>query len=244
MFIENFRPGTLEEMGIGPDALHALNPNLIIVRVSGWGQDGPYREKPGFGSLVEGMSGFAAKNGFADRPPVLPPLALADMIAGLYGANAVLIALREIEGKRRQGARSSTCRCSIRSSRCSDREAAIYQLTANASSRASAAARTTPRRATSTRRSDGKFISISASIQAMAERLYRTIGRADMIDDPRFRTNTERVKNIDEADRPVRRVHQGAHARRQPRDLREGRGHRRAGLRHRAVHRGPAREGA
>ena len=84
-------------MGIGPDVLHALNPQLIIVRVSGWGQDGPYRDKPGFGSLVEGMSGFAAKNGFADRPPVLPPLALADMVAGLYGANAVLIALREIE---------------------------------------------------------------------------------------------------------------------------------------------------
>src|SRR3954463_4401167 len=94
VFIENFRPGTLEEMGIGPDALLAINPELIIVRVSGWGQDGPYRDKPGFGSLVEGMSGFAAKNGYADRPPVLPPLALADMIAGLYGAFAVMVALR------------------------------------------------------------------------------------------------------------------------------------------------------
>ena len=97
VFIENFRPGTLEEMGLAPDALHAINPRLIIVRVSGWGQDGPYRDKPGFGSLVEGMSGFASKNGFADRPPVLPPLALADMIAGLYGSNAVLIALREVK---------------------------------------------------------------------------------------------------------------------------------------------------
>src|SRR3982751_1228737 len=94
VFIENFRPGTLEEMGIGPHALLSLNPHLIIVRVSGWGQDGPYRDKPGFGSLVEGMSTFAAKNGFADRPPVLPPLALADMIAGLYGAFAVMVALR------------------------------------------------------------------------------------------------------------------------------------------------------
>ena len=83
--------------GYGPDVLHGDNPKLIIVRVSGWGQDGPYRDKPGFGSLVEGMSGFAAKNGYPDRPPVLPPLALADMVAGLYGANAVLIALREIE---------------------------------------------------------------------------------------------------------------------------------------------------
>src|SRR5260370_240322 len=105
VFIENFRPGTLEEMGIGPKALLSLNPHLIIVRVSGWGQDGPYRDKPGFGSLVEGMSTFAAKNGFADRPPVLPPLALADMIAGLYGMSAVLLALRhpEVKGGARPG---------------------------------------------------------------------------------------------------------------------------------------------
>src|SRR6202167_3587093 len=97
VLIENFRPGTLEEMGIGPEALHARNPNLIIVRVSGFGQDGPYRDRPGFGTLVEAMSGFAAKNGFGDRPPVLPPLALADMVAGLYGAYAVMIALRVAE---------------------------------------------------------------------------------------------------------------------------------------------------
>ncbi|SRR6266508_1438283 len=97
VFIENFRPGTLETMGLAPATLLQHNPRLVIVRVSGWGQDGPYRDRPGFGSLVEGMSGFAAKTGFADRPPVLPPLALADMIAGLYGAAAVLVALREIE---------------------------------------------------------------------------------------------------------------------------------------------------
>ena len=103
VLIENYRPGTLEEMGLGPDVLHAINPKLIIVRVSGWGQDGPYRDKPGFGTLVEGMSGFAAKNGFADRPPVLPPLALADMIAGLYGATPVMIALREVEQKGGKG---------------------------------------------------------------------------------------------------------------------------------------------
>src|SRR3954451_18430339 len=82
VFIENFRPGTLENMGIGPDALHTINPKLIIVRVSGWGQDGPYRLKPGFGSLVEGMSGFASKNGFFDRPAVGPALSLAALIAG------------------------------------------------------------------------------------------------------------------------------------------------------------------
>src|SRR4051812_25799116 len=74
ILIENFRPGTLESMGFAPDALHAVTPGLVIVRISGFGQDGPYRDRPGFGTLVEAMSGFAAKNGYADRPPVLPPM--------------------------------------------------------------------------------------------------------------------------------------------------------------------------
>src|ERR1700756_1497919 len=97
VLIENYRPGTLEAMGIGPEVLHATNPGLIIVRITGFGQDGPYRDRPGFGSLVEAMSGFASKNGYDDRPPVLPPLALADMIAGLYGAYAVMVARRVVE---------------------------------------------------------------------------------------------------------------------------------------------------
>src|SRR6202011_3613488 len=99
VLIENFRPGTLEAMGLGPAVLHRDNPGLIIVRVSGWGQDGPYRDRPGFGTLVESMSGYAARTGFADREPALPPTALADMVAGLYGAMSVLVALREIEAK-------------------------------------------------------------------------------------------------------------------------------------------------
>jgi hypothetical protein len=103
VLIENFRPGTLEGMGLGPNILHRRNPALIIVRVSGWGQDGPYRDRPGFGTLVESMSGYAARTGFADREPALPPTALADMVAGLYGAMAVLVALREVEAKGGRG---------------------------------------------------------------------------------------------------------------------------------------------
>src|SRR5882757_8854355 len=201
VFIENFRPGTLEDMGIGPKLLLSLNPHLVIVRVSGWGQDGPYRLKPGFGSLVEGMSGFAAKNGFADRPPVLPPLALADMIAGLYGSNAVLIALREIE---QNGGKGQVVDLPLLDPIFSilGPEAAIFQLTHKIEKRVgSRSNNTAPRNVYAT--SDGRFISISASIQSMAERLYRAIGRADMIDDPRFATNTDRVRNIDEAERPV-----------------------------------------
>ncbi len=99
VLIENFRPGTLEAMGFGPEVLHRHNPRLIILRVSGWGQDGPYRDRPGFGTLVESMSGYASRTGFPDREPALPPTALADMVAGLYGAFAVMVALRQVEAK-------------------------------------------------------------------------------------------------------------------------------------------------
>ena len=107
LFIESFRPGVLEKMGLGPDTLLELNPKLVVMRISGWGQDGPYSQRPGFGTVVEGISGFAAINGFADREPVLPPMYLADGIAGLYGASAAMIALREVEmnGGQRPGHR-------------------------------------------------------------------------------------------------------------------------------------------
>ena len=200
VLIENFRPGTLEEIGLGPTDLHARNPNLIIVRVTGFGQDGPYRDRPGFGTLVEAMSGFAAKNGFADRPPVLPPLALADMVAGLYGAYAVMIALRVVE----HGGKGQVIDLPLLDPVISilGPEAATYRVTGTLPQRTGSRSLTTsPRNVYAT--ADGRFIAISASIQAMAERLFRAIGRADMIDDPRFRTNTDRVRNIDACDGAV-----------------------------------------
>src|SRR5258708_963525 len=201
VLIENFRPGTLEEMGLGPEALHARNPKLIIVRISGWGQDGPYRERPGFGSLVEGMSGFAAKNGFADRPPVLPPLALADMIAGLYGMSAVLLALRHREVKGGAGQVIDLPRLDPIFSTLGP-HAAEYQLTGEVRPRlGSRSATTSPRNAFRT--SDGRWLAISASMQVMAERLFRAIGRADMVQDPRFRTNADRVRTAEECESPI-----------------------------------------
>ena len=93
VLVESFRPGTLERWNLGPDRLLRANPRLIVLRVSGFGQTGPYRERPGFGTLAEAMSGFAHMNGFPDGPPVLPPIALADEIAALLGAFAVMVAL-------------------------------------------------------------------------------------------------------------------------------------------------------
>ena len=95
--LENFRPGTLERWGVGWDELSAANPGLVLARVTGFGQSGPYAARPGFGTLAEAMSGFAALNGEPDGPPLLPPFALADGVAGLATAFAVLAALRARE---------------------------------------------------------------------------------------------------------------------------------------------------
>lgn len=200
VLIENYRPGTLEAMGLGPDVLHARNPKLIIVRITGFGQDGPYRDRPGFGTLVEAMSGFAAKNGFGDRPPVLPPLAMADMISGLYGAYAIMVALRVVE----RGGRGQIIDLPLLEPMVSvlGPEAAMYRVSGEKPKRTGSRSLTTsPRNVYET--GDGRFIAISASIQQMAERVFRAIGKPEMIDDPRFRTNTDRVRNIDECDAAV-----------------------------------------
>src|SRR6266446_4648822 len=201
VLIENFRPGTLEAMGLGPEILHERNPGLIIVRVSGWGQDGSYRERPGFGTLFQSMSGYAARTGFADREPALPPTALADMVAGLYGAMAVLVALREIEAK---GGKGQVIDLPLLDPLFSfiATEAAIYRLTGAVRERTGSRSETTsPRNVFRTK--DGRYIGISASIQAMAERLFRAIGRADMITDIRFRTNTDRDRNAAACEAPI-----------------------------------------
>jgi crotonobetainyl-CoA:carnitine CoA-transferase CaiB-like acyl-CoA transferase len=201
VLIENFRPGTLEAMGFGPEHLHKLNPRLVILRVSGWGQDGPYRDRPGFGTLVESMSGYAARTGFPDREPALPPTALADMVAGLYGAFAVMVALREIETK---GGAGQVIDLPLLDPLFSfiATEAAIYRLTGTVRERTGSRSETTsPRNVFRTK--DGRYIGISASIQAMAERLFRAIGREDMITDPRFRTNSDRVRNAEACETPI-----------------------------------------
>jgi crotonobetainyl-CoA:carnitine CoA-transferase CaiB-like acyl-CoA transferase len=203
VLIENFRPGTLEEMGLGPAALHERNPDLVVVRVSGFGQDGPYRGRPGFGTLVEGMSGFAAKNGYPDRPPVLPPLALADMIAGLYGAYAVMVALRNVEVR---GGKGQVIDLPLLDPIVSilGPEAANHRLTGEAPPRTGSRSNTAgPRNVFRTR--EGRWIAISASMQVMAERVFRAVGRPDMAADPRFSTNADRVANADACEAPIAR---------------------------------------
>jgi len=200
VLIENYRPGTLEEMGLGPDVLLRANPDLIIVRISGFGQTGPYAPLPGFGTLVEAMSGFAARTGFADREPVLPPFALADMMAGLYGAFATMTALRARDSGK---ARGQVIDLSLLEAIFSalGPEASIYQHTGNIKKRAGSSSNTSsPRNVYRCR--DGGHVAMSASTETMAQRVFRAIGRPEMIADPRFSSNSARVEHralVDEA---------------------------------------------
>ncbi|EFH11256.1 CaiB/BaiF CoA transferase family protein [Pseudoroseomonas cervicalis] len=197
MLTESFRPGVLEAMGLSPEALLAINPALVIVRISGWGQDGPYRHKPGFGTLVEGYSGFAAVNGFADREPVLPPMFMGDCYAGLYGAATAMIALRHAE---RTG-QGQVIDLSLIDPMLAvmDPQAANYRLTGQVKQRTgSRSTNTAPRNAYRCR--DGGWVCLSSSTQGMTEKLLRSIGRPELIEDPRFRTNPDRLRHWQELD--------------------------------------------
>lgn len=191
VFIENYRPGTLEEMGFGPTLLLAHNPGLVVVRVSGYGQTGPYAQMPGFGTLVEAMSGPAARSGFPDREPLLPPLPLADMIAGISGAMATVTALFA----RQNGAPGQVIDLSLLEPLVSilGPEAAIYRRTGRVRQRSgNGVSISAPRNIY--RCADGKYAALSGSTAATARRIFETVGRPDMATDPRFATNDARVK--------------------------------------------------
>lgn len=198
VFIENYRPGTLEEMGLAPETLLEMNPRLVVMRISGFGQDGPYAKLPGFGTLVEAMSGFAARTGFPDREPVLPPLALADMIAGLTGANACMMALYHRDAK---GGKGQVIDLSLLEPIFAvlGPEAAIHARTGKVKQRSGSASNTvSPRNVY--RCGDGKYVALSGSTQVVALRIFDVIGRPDMKDDPRYNSNAARLAHRDEVD--------------------------------------------
>jgi len=197
MLVESFRPGVLEAMDLGPEILLEANPRLVVIRISGWGQTGPFRHKPGFGTLVEGYAGFAAINGFADRAPVLPPMFMADAYAGLQGASAALVALRHAE---RHG-QGQVIDLSLFEPLFAvlEPQMANHQLTGQVKPRAgSRSTNTAPRNAYRT--SDGGWVGLSTSTQAMFVKLVQSIGRPELATDPRFRTNPDRLANVEAID--------------------------------------------
>ena len=198
VFIENFVPGTLEKWGVGPDKLLELNKNLIILRISGWGQTGIYKDAPGFGSLVEGMSGFASMTGEENQKPLLPPLALADMVAGLTGFGAILMAVIASK-KNKTGGQVIDLSLFEPLFSILGPWAASYKISGKIppriGNRSNVAA---PRGIYKTK--DNKFVSLSASMQSMWEKLAITIGAQELINDPKFLTNSDRLSNQDDLD--------------------------------------------
>jgi formyl-CoA transferase len=197
VIIENFKPGTLEGWGLGHEELSRDNPGLVMLRISGFGQDGPYRHKPGFGTLVEGYSGFAAINGFEDREPVLPPMFMGDAYAGLYGSAAAMIALRHAEAT----GQGQVIDVSLFEPLFSvlEPQVANWRLTRKRKPRTgSRSTNTSPRNAYRTK--DGGWVCLSASTQGMTEKLLRSIGQEALITDPRFANNPARVQNWQELD--------------------------------------------
>ena len=200
VFIENFRPGTLEKWGLSPAVLHEINPRLVIARVTGFGQFGPYSSRPGFGTLAESMSGFASITGWPDGPPTLPPFGLADGVTALSTAQAIMTALYARDGINGTG-RGQVIDMAIiepivtmlgMQPMVYDQLGTIQQRTGNRS------VNNAPRNTYKT--ADDKWVAISTSAQSIAERVMHLVGHPEVIEEPWFATGTSRAEHADELD--------------------------------------------
>lgn len=201
VLFEAFRPGTMERWGLGWEALSAVNPGLVMVRTSGFGQTGRYRDRPGFGTLAEAMSGFAHVTGFPDRPPTLPSLGLADAIAACYSTWAAMFALywRDVEGGRGQYVDTSLLEPLF---------SIMGRMTVDYAVNGTVQGRTGNRSSYSAPRNtyqtgDGRWVAVSGSAEAVARRILRTVGGDDLAEDPRFRTLDARLEHVEELDEVI-----------------------------------------
>jgi len=198
--VENFRPGTLERWGLGYEELSRINPGLVLVRVTGFGQFGPYSGRPGFGTLAEAMSGFAAITGEPDGPPTLPPFGLADGISALAAAFATMTALR---------ARETTGRGQVVDLAIIEPiltllgpQPTVYDALGQIQPRTgNRSANNAPRNTYRTR--DGRWVAVSTSAQSIAERVMHLVGRPEFVDEPWFASGAERAQHADELDEAV-----------------------------------------
>lgn len=197
ILIENFRPGTLERWGLSPSELRLLSPRLIVLRVTAYGQFGPYRDRAGFGTLAEAMSGLASISGFSDRPPLLPAFPLADIMAGQLGAAAVLAAVE----RRHHTGEGDCIDLAIY-------EAALKLIELNIieyDQTGIEQQRTGNRYGASAPRgsyqcADGLWLALSGSTQSVAQRVLRTVGGEELAQDPRFLTNADRLTHVADLD--------------------------------------------
>jgi crotonobetainyl-CoA:carnitine CoA-transferase CaiB-like acyl-CoA transferase len=194
VLVENFRPGTLERLGFGPDVLHGLNPALVVTRVTGFGQTGPYAGRPGFATIAEAMSGLSAISGEPDGQPLLPPIALTDEVTGLVAAFATMVALHSGVGQ--------VVDVSLLESlfQLMGPLISLYRLTGEQQPRLGAGLPYTVPRGTY-RCSDGGWVGMSASADSVAARVLAVLGVAD---DPRFATFAGRTAHRDELEAIMR----------------------------------------
>ena len=201
VLIENFRPGTLERWGLGPDVLLALNPRLVVLRVTGYGQTGPYSSQPGFGTVAEGFSGVAHVVGQAEGPPTLANFPLGDGVAGLTGAYAVMVGLY---GRANNGGRGQVIDLSLYEPLFRLLEPALLdydQLGVAANRIGNRVAHLAPRN--TYRCGDGQWVSLSCGTQRIWERLCEAMDRPDLAADPRFAANQDRVDNVEALDAEI-----------------------------------------
>lgn len=199
VLITNFRPGTLERWGLGWSEVQKANPDIISLKTSGFGQNGPYASRAAFGTVAEAMSGFAAVTGEPDGPPMLPPFGLADYIAGVSGAGAVAMALYERQRNGGGGQEiDQTLLLPIMGA--TGIGPAIFQATGQLQQRLGnlGDGGTAPRNVYPT--ADGRWVALSASAHSIAERVMRLVGHPEVLDEPWFSTNAGRWDHVEDVD--------------------------------------------
>lgn len=199
--VENFRPGTLERWGLGPGALLEANPGLVLARISGFGQKGPYAKRPGFGTLAEAMSGFAYQTGFPDRPPTLPSFGLADSICALAASSAVMMALYHRDGRHGGGQIIDLSILEPIMLAVGPGPSVFHQLGIVEERRGNRSMNNAPRNTYLTK--DEKWVAVSTSAQRIAERVMRLVGHPEVIEEDWFSSGRGRVDHADLLDRYV-----------------------------------------
>ena len=203
VLVENFRPGVMERWGLGPEQLLAVNPGLVMLRVTGFGQTGPYAQRRAFGTLMEAMSGFAHQTGQEDGPPTLPPFGLADGVAGISGALAVMIALRARDANGGNGQMIDLALLEPLLGILGPGPTVYDQLGVIAGRHGNRSPNNAPRNAYVTR--DGRWVAISASATSIAERVMRLVGRPDIAEKPWFSSAGERSRRAELLDGAVQK---------------------------------------
>jgi formyl-CoA transferase len=199
--VENFRPGALEKWGQGYDRLSADNPGLVMVRLSGYGQTGPYRDQPGFGAIGEAMGGIRVVTGYPDRPPVRAGISLGDSVAALYGVIGALMAL---QARQTNGGRGQVVDVALYEAVFSLMESLLpeYDVTGFVRTRSGASLPGIVPSNTYTTR-DGKYLVIGANGDSIFKRFMQAIGRPDLAADPALANNEGRVRRTEELDRVI-----------------------------------------